>query len=177
MTPCSALLNGIGRFARDERGATTAEFAIIIGPFLFLLFAAFEIAFTFFVAAALDSATHDVARSVRTGEAQFASASSTDIVDAVCARIASLVSCDGNVFVDVQTFTDFASVDFNNPVVDGAVDPDQLTSNLGGGGEVVLMRVFLVWDTLVPDYLSTVDDLTGGQRLFVASAAFRNEPF
>lgn len=162
---------------RDERGHVAVEFAMVAGPFLLMMFAVVEIAFMFYVGTALENATSEAARMIRTGQLQFAGASAKEFEDMVCKDISILVSCEERLHVDVRVFEDFDDVSMTSPVIDGKFDPAGFGVDFGGAGDIVLVRVFYLWDVIVPDLGTGLANLPGGQRLFVSSATFRNEPF
>ena len=60
------------RFVRRDDGATVIEFAIVIMPFLALLFAILETALVFFAGQVLETAVTDASRLVMTGQATSA---------------------------------------------------------------------------------------------------------
>ena len=57
-------------FARREDGAAAVEFAIVVAPFLAMLFAILETALVFFAGQTLETAVSDSARLILTGQAQ-----------------------------------------------------------------------------------------------------------
>ena len=67
-----AFAAALHRFRHERKGSVAVEFALISVPFLALLFAIFETAILFFAQQALETATHDTARMIMTGEAQMA---------------------------------------------------------------------------------------------------------
>ncbi|MDQ7018423.1 MAG: TadE/TadG family type IV pilus assembly protein [Robiginitomaculum sp.] len=154
------------------------EFALIASPFFFLLFAIVEITMVFFTSTALDQASMEVARKVRTGEFQTAGASTSDFVDQVCAKMNSLIACNGNVSVDIRTFEDFGDVVVNDPIdANGNLDKDAFEFDPGDAGDIVLVRVFYSWKLSTPLIGNVFSNLSGNRRLIVSSLAFRNEPF
>lgn len=168
----------LGRFRRARKGATAVEFALIASPFFFLLFAIVEITMVFFTSTALDQASMEVARKVRTGEFQSTGASTSDFVDQVCAQMNSLIACNGNVSVDIRTFKDFGDVVVNDPVdTDGNLDKDGFEFDPGDAGDIVLVRVFYSWKLSTPLIGNVFANLSGNRRLIISSLAFRNEPF
>ena len=48
-----------------------------------------------------------------------------------------------------------------------------MTYQPGGPGDIVVVRLFYQW----PIYVSLLSNMTGNNRLLVATSAFRNEPF
>ena len=56
--------------SKDESGIAAVEFAMVAGPFLFLLFGIISVGFYFFVAFSLEHAVDTASRVIRTGQAQ-----------------------------------------------------------------------------------------------------------
>jgi len=80
--------------------------------------------------------------------------------------------------VNVTTFADFASV--NNappPVANGQLGTSKMGYKPGGPNCIVAMQLHYQW----PIYVSLLGDnlanLSGGNRLLVATSNFRNEPY
>lgn len=165
------------RFAHDREGAAAIEFAIVALPFFMLLFAVMEIGFMFYVNTMIDNATAEAARKIRTGEIQMAGASADDFWDEVCDNVQIVAACDGRLFVDVRTFDSFAGTRQDDPVTNGDFDPSGLQSDFGESGDIVLVRVYYVWDVFFPSLGTGLSNLNGGKRLLSSTAAFRNEPF
>jgi Flp pilus assembly protein TadG len=172
---CSSLTR---RFARDREGAAALEFAIVAPPFFIFLLAVIEIAYMFFLSVMIDNATLSSARKIRTGQMQYASASSEQFFEDVCDRIEIVAPCDGHLYLDVRTYDDFGSTRTPNPVTgDGDFDPSGLDIDFGEEGDIVLVRAYYVWDVIFPDMGTGLSNLAGGKRLIVSTVAFRNEPF
>ncbi len=168
----------LGRFSRARTGATAVEFALVATPFFFLLFAIIEITMVFFTSTALEHASTEIARKVRTGEIQSTGGSNTDFVNEVCAQMSGLIACNGNVSVDIRTFVDFGDVTTSDPVdVDGNLDTGSFQFDPGDAGDIVLVRVFYTWQLNTPMIGTVFSNLSGNKRLIIASMAFRNEPF
>jgi len=165
------------RFGRDRKGAAALEFAIVATPFFLLLFAVIEIAFMFVLSMMIDNATTQTGREIRTGQMQSSGATADDLWDSVCDRVKVIATCDGRLFVDVSTFNDFSSARTVNPISDGDFDGSGLAVDFGESGDIVLVRVFYVWDVFFPTLGTGLANLNGGKRLLVSTAAFRNEPF
>ncbi len=175
---CSAKKTVFGkRFYRNETGATALEFALIATPFFFLLFAIIEITMVFFVSISMEHATMEVARTIRTGEAQKASGSAGKFLDAVCAEMNALVPCAGNVYIDVRTYADFGDVTMSTPIDDDELDNGNFKYDAGKAGDIVVVRVFYVWQLNTPMLGTVFSNLSGDRRLIAATTAFRNEPF
>ena len=166
------------RVLRDRRGNAAVEFALIAFPFFLLLFAILEVTFMFFLTTTLENAAVEASRKIRTGEIQNSGGTAQTFRDEVCAGVAVLVTCSGsNTYVDVRTYTDFNAITTPNPVTDGDFDPSGLTADFGVAGDIVVARVYFLWDVIMPDLGTGLSNLNGGKRLITATAAFRNEPF
>src|ERR1700752_4796562 len=94
-------------FARRDDGATAVEFAIVLAPFLAMLFAILETALVFFAGQTLETAVTASARLILTGQAQTASYTQEKFKEEVCARIHGLFDCAGGMVVDVQKYALF----------------------------------------------------------------------
>lgn len=163
------------RFARQQDGSAAVEFALVAAPFLALIFAILETALVFFSGQALETAVADASRLIMTGQAQTQGMSQSAFKDAVCARIHGLFDCQSGVYVDVKTFSSFANVSMPTPIDSSGNFQNDFSYNPGGPGDIVVVRLFYQW----PIYVSLLglNNLNGGKRLMVATAAFRNEPY
>jgi Flp pilus assembly protein TadG len=162
----------------SRRGATAVEFAMIAVPFFALLFGVLELGLLFMASTAIDAATTQVARQIRTGQFQ-ASANNTaaDFKTAVCGNMSwiSTADCQANMSLDVRTFPTFAAISVTPPVKNGAIDPTQITFNAGTACDIVLVRAFYPWTLLAPVLEPGLPNLGSNQRLLTTAIAFRNE--
>jgi Flp pilus assembly protein TadG len=165
------------RFTRHEDGATAVEFAMVAAPFLALVFAIIETAIVFFSGQALETAVADSSRLIMTGQAQTAGYNQAAFKNAVCAKIFGLFDCQNGIYVDVQTFTTFGNVTMNNPVDANGNFVNNFGYNPGVQGSIVVVRLFYQWPVYVSLLGFDLSNMTGGKRLLVATAAFRNEPY
>lgn len=164
------------RFVRSEHGSVAIEFALTAVPFFTLLFAIVEAGMIFFVNAELDNALNDAARLIRTGQAQTANMTSTQLVQNICDDVVMVSNCTTNVKIDVRTFSSFASVSFPPPVdADGNI-VNSLQFSMGNAGDIVLIRVYYIWNIVSPLPVGLANN-TAGTRLLQSSVAFRNEPY
>src|SRR5450631_4099829 len=92
------------RFRRQQSGATAIEFAMVIGPFLGLLFAIMEIALVYFAEFSINNGVQKAGRLIRLGQAQSAHMTAGEFKTAVCADIPAFMGCGRNVIVDVRSF-------------------------------------------------------------------------
>jgi Flp pilus assembly protein TadG len=166
------------RFARRKDGETIVEFAIVIVPFLALLFAIIEVALVFFAGQVLETAAADSARLIMTGQAQIQNLNEAAFKTKVCQRIYGLFDCANGIKVDVRTYNAFTSADMQKPVDgNGDVDTSGFTFQPGTPGDIVVVRVVYEWPTFVRTFGLNMADLANGNRLLMATAAFRNEPY
>ncbi len=164
-------------FARDTRGSAAVEFAFVAFPFLLMLFAVFEFAFTFFLMVTLDNATHDAARRIRTGDVQKTGMSEQAFNNMVCETVSFLVACDDHLYTDVRVYTDFDDVTDPNPVTGGEFDEDATQFEPGVQNDIVVVRTYYIWDVFFPTLGTNLANMNGNRRLIMSSAAFRNEPY
>ena len=172
------VLTRFGGFGRNSSGATALEFAIVAGPFLLLLFGIFALALVYAGNMTLENAAEQGARLIRTGEAQTQSFDAARFKTEVCKYLTAPLSC-GGLKLDVRTFTNFASADLTNPLDSSGNVKSGFGYAPGVGGDVVVVRAFYEWDLLaaMPTELIRLSNMTNGNRLLIATVAFRNEPF
>jgi Flp pilus assembly protein TadG len=166
------------RLRRNQNGATTVEFALIALPFFALLFAIIETALAFFAANTLETAVTNAARLIRTGEAQENSVNQAAFKADICQQLVYMFNCNSGLYVDVQTYSDFASMSLTPPIdANGNLKTTGFNYNLGHGSDIVLVRAYYQWPVFVPQLGNDFSDLGNGMHLLESAAAFRNEPF
>jgi len=164
------------RFRRAEQASVAVEFALTAIPFFMLLFAIIEGGIVFFTTATLDNAVNDVGRLIRTGQAQTGNLTSAQLVQKICNEVVFVSNCTANLKLDVRTYSSFSSVSFPPPVdADGKL-VSTLQFNIGGAGDIVLVRAFYIWNVMSPLPTGLANN-TGSSRLIQSSVAFRNEPY
>jgi Flp pilus assembly protein TadG len=166
-------------FGRDTSGAMAVEFALVVAPLLFMLFAIIELALVFLVSSTLDNATTQTARTIRTGAVQTAGGSTaTSIRNTICANLGWLqAQCQTNLSVDVRTFSQFTNPTIPDPVSNGVFNTGSLTYAPGAQGDIVLVRAFYRWKLITPFLNGGLQRLNNGVTMLTASATFRNEPY
>jgi Flp pilus assembly protein TadG len=165
------------RFVRKQDGAAAVEFALVAAPFLALLFAILETAFVFFAGQSLEAAAADSARLIMTGQAQSQGFSQTDFKNAVCSHIFGLFDCANGVYVDVKTYSSFASINTASPIVNNTFDTSQMAYNPGDVGDIVVVSLYYQWPIYVSMFSSNLSNLNGSNRLLTATAVLRVEPY
>lgn len=167
------------RFARAQDGASAVEFSLIALPFIATMFAIIQTALVFFAGQALETAGGNASRLIFTGQAQGSSYSAADFKSAVCAQVTSLFDCTNKLYVDVQKYTSFSSVNTAPPVSGGNFDASGLGYNPGSNGDIVMVRLYYQWPIYVRilGLQALVNVTATNSNLLVATAVFRNEPF
>ena len=165
----------IRRFIRNRDGATAIEFAMVGIPFLALLFAILETAFVFLAGQTLNLAVTNTSRLIMTGQAQAADYTAASFQKAVCADLVAFFNCD-NLYLNVQTYSSFASASTTPPVTNGQLNTSDLQFQMGGPGDIVVVQAYYPWPIVVP-LLDQLANLAGNNRLLVGTAVFQNEPY
>jgi Flp pilus assembly protein TadG len=164
------------RLVRQDDGTAAVEFAMVAMPFLALLFAIIETALVFFATQVLETAAADSARLIMTGQAQTQGLTQSTFKSQVCSKIYGLFDCNAGVHVDVQTFTSFGSINLQNPVnAQGQLDTSGFSYSPGGPGDIVVVRLAYQWPVFVS--MIGLSNMANNNRLMMATAAFRNEPY
>ncbi len=176
----------MGGFGRNSSGATALEFAIVAGPFLLLLFGILAVGLVFVGNMTLENAIEQGARLIRTGEAQSQGFDAAKFKTEVCKYLTAPLSC-GGLKLDVRTFATFGSSDLTNPLDSSGNLKSEFSYAPGVGGDVVIVRAFYEWDLLATLPIMPIwnnqsvdtrlSNMPNGNRLLIATVAFRNEPF
>ena len=166
--------------ARDTRGATMIEFAIL-APILFaILTAILETSLQFLAAQVLESGNYDASRSIRVGMAQQEGWTVEDYKDNVCSRLYGLFGDCADMHVTVRQINDFQSASYSVPLdLTCKKDCDWTEPEVwtpGGSSSVVLVQVHYRYPSLL-QFPYSPNRLADGQTLFSAATVFRNEPF
>ena len=173
------------RFLKNREGATAVEFALVAVPFFTLLFAIIETALIFWSSQVLETAVANASRRIYTGQFQTANSGLSDpqeiaeiFRNEVCDNVVALFDCRARVRVDIQRFPGgFPASGLPLPVNDGNFDASDFGYQPSGPGEVVVVRAAMPYPVIMSLMTPSMSNLNGNQRLIMASAAFRNEPF
>ena len=167
------------RFKKSQAGVTAIEFAMVGGPFIYLLGVIFETGLMLFSEYVIENGVAQSARMIRTGQAQAANMSAADFKTQVCGRMAAFLDCANKLHIDVRKFTAFSDVNMPSPIKNNDLS-DDVTKNAqyqpGGPMEVVVVRAYYEWKLFMPG-ISQLANISDGRRLLSSGAAFRNEPF
>jgi len=165
------------KLAKHEGGAAAVEFALVVVPFLFLLFGLFEIGVVYFASASFDAAVQRGARLVRTGQAQAAGMSLSEFRTAVCDGYSNLFGCESNSYFTVEVLSSLGSATYTSPVQGDGSFVSTETFDTGAASDYMIVRGFLQFAPLFDVFGALSPGLANGNRLFVSSALFRNESF
>jgi Flp pilus assembly protein TadG len=186
----AGLRRGGRSWRKNESGATAIEFAMVIGPFLGVLFAVIEVGLVYFAQISIENANEAAARVFRTGQAQKQHWTQNRFKQQICKEVATFIGCDGNLIVDVRSHDTFAEMaeDLPNPLsAAGGFNPNyQAAFNPGGPSQVVLVTVFYDWKLFIG--MPGLGDFTGklglglgnmpdGSRLISSGFIGKTEPY
>jgi len=165
------------RFIRQRDGATTVEFALVVVPFLAVLFAIIQSAMVFFASQALRTAASYGGRLIMTGQAQAQGFDAAKFKNAVCANINGMFNCQASVYVDVKTYNAFSTINNNALPLDanGNLQTGNFGYQTGGPNDIVVVRLMYQLPTYVTLLGLNLSNMAGGNRLVMATVAFRNE--
>jgi len=166
------------RFWTDQNGATAVEFGLVAAPFLALLVGIIQTFLVFFANQLLETVVAQSSRLILTGQAQSANMSQTQFAQQVCNQVVILFNCN-NLMIDVQTYAAFSGANTSSPTLSFNAQ-GQVTNtwqyNPGNPGQIVVVRVMYQWPVFLGPLGFTLSNLSNGNRLIMASAAFQNEP-
>src|ERR1700731_4867588 len=157
-------------------GPTVVEFGLVVAPFIALLFAILQTVLVFFAGRVLDTAVAQSARLILTGQAQDQGFSQSAFANAVCGKVYALFNC-GNLMIDVQTASSFSGANTSMPALTfnskGAVT-NTWQYEPGPPDDIVVVRVMYQWPVFLGPLGFGLSNLSNGNRLLMASAAFKN---
>jgi Flp pilus assembly protein TadG len=166
------------RRAATRKGSAAIEFALL-APILFvLIMGIIEIGIMFLAQFVLQNAVDEAARLIRTGQAAGANMSETQFRQYVCDRVSSLMACDANLQIDVETPSALSVSAYASALKpDGTLDSNLDNYAIGDVCSVVLVRAFYTWNVATPLLTPFMVNMAGNKHLLSAAAAFRNEPY
>lgn len=165
-------------FLADENGATAVEFGLVAAPFVALLVAIIQTFLVLFASQLLETVVTQSSRLILTGQVQSANMTQSQFASLVCAQVAILFNCN-NLMIDVEASSSFSAANTATPglTFNGQ---GQVTNawqyNPGTPGQVVVVRVMYQWPVFLGPLGFNLANLSNGNRLIMASAAFQNEP-
>lgn len=166
------------RLGGDQSGAAMVEFALIASLFFFLIFAVLDIALIYWATFELENATNDVARLIRTGQAQDDTPiGESAIKSEICGKTAILYGCSGKLRLNVESFDTFANVAPVDPFDTNGELKGSFTYQPGEGDEIILITTFYEWEPISLFPGLALSNMANGNLLLRAALTFRNEPF
>ena len=168
----------LARAARDHRGATALEFALVAVPLFALILFSLQLAIVSFFDQMLQTATEKSARQLMTGSAQLSSVTQSGFKNVVCANAAQF-TCSG-LMVDVQSASSFSQVSTAalTPTYDSSGNVTNTWSySPGSAGDIVIMRVMYDWPIIGGPFAYGLSNQSNGTFLMVATAVFKTEPY
>lgn len=167
------------RFARAKDGATAIEFGLIAAPFFMIVFGMAEVAMVGLAQTNLDYAVSETGREIRTGRAQLAGVSATDIQASVCESFGRFmaVDCDSNLHIDIRQYEAFTDIQTAPPIVNGELQTAGFQYEPGAPSDIVVVRAYYRWHVMTPLFDRLLANANGGERLIISTMMFRNEPY
>jgi len=166
------------RFLADENGATAVEFGLVAAPFIALLVATIQTFLVLFASQLLETVVTQSSRLILTGQVQSANMTQSQFAQQVCDQVLILFNCSG-LMIDVQSPASFSAANTSTPTLTFNAQ-GQVTNtwqyNPGTAGQVVVVRVMYQWSVFGGPLGFSLSNLSNGNRLIMASAAFQNEP-
>jgi Flp pilus assembly protein TadG len=180
LTPIRAIKEAFRRFAPARRGSAAVEFALVVLPFFLLTFGLAEVAMIGFAQTSLNFAVSEVARQIRTGQAQLGGVTESEIKTQLCSELNNFIvmSCDG-LYLDVNRFDSFtnASSGVASPVQNGQFQDPGFAYSPGSSSDIVVVRAYYRWKVMTPLFEPVFANVSNGERILVSTLMFRNEPF
>jgi Flp pilus assembly protein TadG len=165
----------------SRSGSAAIEFAIIIPVLLYFLFGIIETGVVFFLDTALQNATEDAARLVRTGQAQGQNMTQAQFVAQICGEMTGAISigtCESNLQVDMRAYSNFSAATFQSDTnANGSLNLANMDYQTGAACDVVIARAYYPWSIMTPLMQPLIANMPHGQLLLTAASAFRIEPY
>lgn len=170
----------VARFCLSRGGTTAVEFALIAPPFLAMLIAILQLASFLFAQQALQTAAVAAGRLILTGQVQNGSLTQSQFkTNDVCPLLPALFTC-GNLYVSVQTYTNFSSASTTIPAltISSSGTPSTTGSySLGGPGEVMVLQLVYPWKIITGPLGGLLPNFSNGYTEIMGVSAFRVEPY
>jgi Flp pilus assembly protein TadG len=167
-----------GALLRDRSGVTIIEFAFVAAPLAALLFAILQTSLTFLVQQTLETVSEASVRSLMTGQAQQNNMTADQFKTLACSKLPSFMNC-ANLTIDVEQATTFSAANTSTPTITykngQPVIPSAYTP--GGSGAINVAKFMYIWHEQKGPLGFDLSTLTTGDRLLMATAVFKTEPY
>ena len=179
MSARNYLGNRCTAFSGNVNGATAVEFALVAAPFLALLVGIIQTFLVFFAGQQLETVVNKTSHLILIGQAQDQKMNQGTFAQNLCANIVILFNCNG-LMIDVQAYNSFSAA--NTAPTTLTFNPlGQVTNtwqyNPGTPGQIVVVRVKYQWSVFLGPLGFNLSNLSNGNSLLMATAAFKNEPY
>ncbi|MCB1424212.1 MAG: TadE/TadG family type IV pilus assembly protein [Zhengella sp.] len=168
------------RFAKNTKGATAIEFAILAFPFCLLVFAILESTISFATQQVMANAGDSIARELRTGQLRAGDVNEAKLKDLVCGKLEVIVAdgCPG-LEVDLREFPTFdAAAKVRVKLTsDKDIDTSDFAVTPGDALSINMLRVFYRWPVMTDLMRSSMSNLKDGKTLLFSTITWRNEPY
>jgi Flp pilus assembly protein TadG len=166
--------------AQSRKGSAAIEFAMVAPVLFVMLFGIIECGVIYFGSAALQNATDDTGRMVRTGQAVGWTAA--QFKAQICSEMGGLIStatCTTNLQVDMREYSSFTGATYPSVMnANGTINTNSLAfPSTMAACQVVLIRAFYPWTIMTPLMTPLLENMPNGQYLMSAATAFRSEPY
>lgn len=166
--------------ANSRKGSAALEFALVAPVLFLMLFGMIECGVIYFGTSALQNATDDAGRLVRTG--QTSGWTATQFKAQICGEMSGLLAsatCNSNLQVDIRQYASFTGASYPSITnANGSINPSNLAfPTTFASCQVVLVRAFYPWQIMTPLMQPLLENMPNGQFLMTAATAFRSEPY
>ncbi len=174
----------LGRFRRNQDGATVIEFAMVATPFFMLMFAIFETGLLFWTTQTLEDAVTQTSRRLLTGQALTRytnpGTAAAEFRADLCTSMPVLIDCsEGKMWIDVRNFASFdgARTGTTSPLSNGTLNTNNFGYNQPQSGQIVVVRVVMRYKVLLNQWNKALVDLGTDEHAIIVTTAFAAEPF
>lgn len=196
----SRIKTAFARLRNDRNGATAIEFAILIVPFMLVVFATMETFIAFTAEQLAANAVDKLARDVRTGAITFGMGRpATDMTEtqfrqAFCDEVSVLIKCTSTeaatpdkLYIDFEEVASFSDIQTDIPRVSSDsysdLDTTAFSFTPGNTSAINSLRIYYRWEVTTDILRPLIANLTRdgddspSEFLIVATTAFRNEAY
>jgi Flp pilus assembly protein TadG len=177
----SLIGRSLRRLWRDQSGVTAIEFGLLAPPLFAIIGVILETSVMFLSSQVLDSAVHDAARQIRTGQLQQQHYNLAQFETLVCSRLFGLFRDCSGLQVSVTPVSNFTSAQVTMPVDPNCVEncPWLLneTFDAGAKSSTMIVQVYYKWPVVLNIPSLMPNKMKDGTVLMGSVDVFRNEPF
>ena len=181
MTWFKSKLPALKRFAADESGVSTVEFAIVFPFFLMILMASFELSFVTLKHAMLERGLDMAVRDIRLGTGAYPRPTHDQIKQQICDEAAVILDCEENLKLEMvpMDLRAYSPLNGTADCVDAAAQANPVYNFTNGGvNQLMVLRACVKYEPFLPDALlgAALSKDTDGKAAIVSMAAFVQEP-